>query len=63
MEAIAPYDNTSMAFSSPDVNLVESLWTLIKIKVTSRKVQTLKDLKRAIYKEWIDLPTKLVLNL
>ncbi|CAF4772627.1 unnamed protein product, partial [Rotaria sp. Silwood2] len=44
---------------SPDANPIENLWSLLKIKIASRKPKTIKDLKRAIYKEWNDLPTDL----
>ncbi|CAF4696373.1 unnamed protein product, partial [Rotaria sp. Silwood2] len=44
---------------SPDVNPIENLWSLLKIKIASQKPKTIMDLKRAIYKEWNDLPTDL----
>ncbi|CAF4334429.1 unnamed protein product [Rotaria sp. Silwood2] len=48
---------------SPDVNPIENLWSLFKIKVANRKPKTIKDLKRAIYKEWNDLPKELASKL
>ncbi|CAF2863177.1 unnamed protein product [Rotaria sp. Silwood2] len=48
---------------SPDVNPIENLWSLLKIKISNRKPKTIKDLKRAIYKEWNDLPKELASKL
>ena len=36
---------------SSDINPIENLCSLLKIKVANRKPKTIKDLKRAIYKE------------
>ena len=36
---------------SPDENSVENLWSLLKIKVATRKSKTIKELKKVIYKE------------
>ncbi|CAF5130600.1 unnamed protein product, partial [Rotaria sp. Silwood1] len=39
------------------------LWSLIKTKVSNQKPKTIKNLKRAIYKEWNDLPPELASKL
>ena len=44
---------------SPDVNPVESLWSLLKMKVADRQPKSFTGLIRAIKKEWNDLPQKL----
>lgn len=48
---------------SPDMNPVENFWSLLKIKVADRRPTTLKGLKRAIQKEWTQLPQELASNL
>ena len=44
---------------SPDANPIENLWSLLKIKVATRKPKTIKEFKKPIYKEWNDLPIQL----
>ena len=46
-----------------DLNSIEDLLSLLKVKVVSGKAQILKDLRRVIYKEWIDLLTELASKL
>ncbi|CAF4751963.1 unnamed protein product [Rotaria sp. Silwood2] len=48
---------------SPDMNPVENLWSLLKIKVAEQRPTTVKELIRAIEKEWNDLPQELASNL
>ncbi|CAF0792472.1 unnamed protein product [Rotaria sordida] len=48
---------------SPDANPIENLWPLIKTKVSNQKPKTIKNLTRAIYKEWNDLPPELASKL
>jgi hypothetical protein len=38
--------------SSPDQNCIENVWHVLKIRVADRKPTTLKQLARAIRKEW-----------
>ncbi|CAF3097676.1 unnamed protein product [Rotaria sp. Silwood2] len=48
---------------SSDMNPVENLWSLLKIKVAEKRPTTVKELIRAIEKEWNDLPQELASNL
>ena len=38
---------------SPAVAPIENLWSILKIKIVARESKAIKNLKRAIYKEWI----------
>ena len=48
---------------SPNVNPVENLWSLLKIKVADRRPKTLTGLIRDIKKKWNDLTQELASNL
>jgi transposase len=48
---------------SPDVNPIENLWALLKVKVAQRRPKTLEDLVNAIQNEWNELPSELAYNL
>jgi len=48
---------------SPDVNPVENLWGVLKVKVAAHRPKTVKGLIRAIKKEWDDLPQEFASNL
>ena len=48
---------------SSDMNPIESLWSILKKKVTYRRPHTIKDLIKAINKEWNNLPNELALRL
>ena len=64
MEKESSYYNTSSVFSqSPNANPIENLWSLLKIKVATPKPKTIKEFKKAIYKERNDLPTELASRL
>lgn len=44
---------------SPDLNPIEHLWALIKIKVAERQPKNLSDLKSIIFDEWNKIPVDL----
>jgi hypothetical protein len=48
---------------SPDQNPIENVWRLLKIKISKKKIRTIKGLKGEITKEWNRLPDQLALNL
>jgi transposase len=48
---------------SPDINPVENLWSLLKVKVAQRRPKTLEDLVNAIKNEWNELPSELAYNI
>ena len=48
---------------SPDLNPIENVWALLKIKVNNREPKTVKDLKKIIRKEWGDLQLEYAQNL
>jgi transposase len=48
---------------SPDQNPIENIWRLLKIKISKKKIQTVKGLKGEITKEWNRLPIELASNL
>ncbi|CAF4331666.1 unnamed protein product [Rotaria sp. Silwood2] len=48
---------------SPDMNPMENLWALLKIKVSMRKPSNIKELIKAIKQEWNLLPKELAENL
>ena len=52
------------ASQSPDMNIIEHLWSHIKIRVTKRLPKNLEDLKIAFWEEWsstsLDFNQKLV---
>ena len=41
---------------SPDLNPIENLWKVLKFNIATRKVKTIKGLKRIIKEEWDRLP-------
>ena len=48
---------------SPDMNPMEHVWALLKIKVADRRPTSAEELTRAIKEEWKDLPQELASNL
>jgi transposase len=48
---------------SPDQNPIENVWRLVKIKISKKKIKTIKGLKGEIVKEWNRLPDQLAENL
>jgi hypothetical protein len=48
---------------SPDMNPIENLWPLLKVKVAQRRPKTLEDLVNVIESEWNELPSELAYNL
>jgi len=48
---------------SPDLNPIENLWGLLKVKVSKRKPGSLESLRRIIAQEWRNLPTDLARKL
>ena len=48
---------------SPDTNLIENLWSILKTRVAYRRPHLTKDLIKAINKEWNNLPKELALKL
>jgi len=49
--------------ASPDQNLIENVWRLMKIKMAKKKIRTLMGLKANLTKEWNHLPVDLAENL
>ena len=45
------------------MNPIENLWSILKTKAAYRKPHTIKDLIKAINKEWNNLPKELALRL
>jgi transposase len=41
--------------NSPDLNPIENVWAVLKLNVRKRRPCTVKQLVRAIYKEWKEL--------
>ena len=48
---------------SPDQNPIENIWRLMKIKISKKKIRTLKGLKSELKKEWNNLPPDLATKL
>ena len=48
---------------SPDLNSIENVWALLKIKVNNREPKKVKDSKTIIRKEWGDLQLEYAQNL
>ena len=48
---------------NPDINPIENLWSLLKVKVAARHPTTTKELIKAIKTEWNGLPQELASNL
>ena len=48
---------------SLNMNPIENLWSILKTKVAYRRSHTIKDLIKAINKEWNTLPNELALKL
>ena len=48
---------------SPNVNPIENFWSILKTKIAYRRPHTIKDLIKAINKEWNNFPKELALRL
>ena len=48
---------------SPDLKLIENLWTELKLRVAKRPPRNLKDLERICKEEWTKIPPKICANL
>ena len=48
---------------SLDMNPIEIFWSILKTKIAYRRAHTIKDLIKAINKEWNNLPNELALKL
>ena len=48
---------------SPGLNPIENLWRELKLRVTKRQPQNLKDLERIYKEEWTKIPPKICANL
>ena len=52
-----------MACNSPDLNLIENVWGLMKITVEKRRPNNLVDLKEIIQEIWDNLPQTYIVDL
>ena len=48
---------------SPDQNPIENIWQLLKIKISKKRIRTIKGFKSEIKKEWNNLPYDLAAKL
>lgn len=48
---------------SPDQNPIENVWQVLKIKISKKKIRTVKGLKQALTTEWNRLSNQLAINL
>ena len=48
---------------SPDLNPIENLWSYIDHKLLGTRVTSIEHLKETLFKEWLNVPTKIVQNL
>lgn len=48
---------------SPDLNCIENVWRLLKIRVADRRPQNIQELIQVTRQEWRKLPTSLAVNL
>ncbi|CAF1588512.1 unnamed protein product [Didymodactylos carnosus] len=49
--------------ASPDLNPIENLWNILKIRVSDKQPRNLKSLIKTIQEEWNRLPIELASNL
>ncbi|CAB5362583.1 unnamed protein product [Rhizophagus irregularis] len=48
--------------NSPDLNLIENLWAIIKSKVEKRMPKNLDDLENFMIEEWENIPENALIN-
>jgi len=50
--------------NSPDLNPIENLWHILKVKITKEKPKTLKELDRILENVWYNgIPLEIIQNL
>ena len=48
---------------SPDLNLIENLWSELKVRIAQRQPRNLKDLEKVCMEEWAKIPAAVCANL
>ena len=48
-----------MSAQSPDANTIETLWAIIKQKLSQYRLKNLNELKEIIAREWQQIPSEL----
>ena len=50
-------------FNSPDLNLIENLWSIVKSNVEKKMPKNISNLRQHMVKEWNDIPQSVLIGL